>query len=544
MKCYATVELYNANTGELEEEITAAGIVTDVNRYLAMHGYPRIGTMSLGVLYVNPAFCASGLSLFDTDLDAKDYSTCRIDAEMQEHKVAWGDNRVNLDTTGTVPERGLLNKNECSFNFDDFELVWDFNTQQGNTTFRSLCLTRPCSAGKCGGISDPASALERSKTLGYDYSYGGVATFNQNIEKKDSFFIGNGGNAYTDLKTSSDNNYSPFMYKDGDYYVEGFIGSRFRNEKGYYSYNVYYRRFKRSTLYKEFFPTRFCCDLINHDNWGGYDMSYSLDAFQYRREVLDKYEKTVIETQFDNPRDLTAWFGLRSLDVDCVFIGNQAWDGNDYISGIAKIAGYPPTLKDVALAGKNELTTWLYNGISKRRPQDFVVSVDTNRWLFWWVDGNIVKCSSLDGTVLSSLDLNTVFPNGFSWNTEEEHHSIYPKITGDNTPNELRLTVTSADNIRATDKAGCVLVIDKDEMRVTKYLISPNRFIDALSSSYVYDNENPFELTYFPGEGGVMAEIASYYYTKLNFDRDITKSGTQTMKVKVKITNEDSGRDK
>ena len=148
MKCYATVELYNAATGELEEKITAGGIVTDVNRYLAMHGYPRVGTRSLGELYVNHLFCASGLSLFDTDLDAKDYSTCRIDAEMQEHKVAWGDNRVNLDTTGTVPERGLLNKNECSFNFDDFEFVWDFNTQQGNTTFRRLCLTRPCSDGK------------------------------------------------------------------------------------------------------------------------------------------------------------------------------------------------------------------------------------------------------------------------------------------------------------------------------------------------------------------------------------------------------------
>ena len=535
MKCYATVELYNAATGELEEKITAEGIVTDVNRYLAMHGYPRVGTRSLGELYVNPLFCASGLSLFDTDLDAKDYSTCRIDAEMQEHKVAWGDNRVNLDTTGTVPERGLLNKNECSFNFDDFEFVWDFNTQQGNTTFRSLCLTRPCSAGKCGGISDPASALERSKTLGYDYSYGGVATYNQNIDKTDSFFIGSAGNAYTDLETSWDNPYSPFMYKDGDYYVEGFIGNQIKNENGYYSYAVYYRRFKRSTLYKEFFPTRFCSGIENN---------YSLGAFIYTSEVLAKYEKTVIATQFDYPRDLTAWFGLRSLDVDCVFIGNQAWDGDDYISGIAKIAGYPPTLQDVALTEKNELTIWLYNGISQYRPQDFVVSVDTERWLFWWIDGDIVKCSSLDGTVLSSLDLNTVFPNGFSWNTEIEHHSIYPKITGDNTPNELRLTVTSADDISSIDKAGCVLVIDKVEMKVTKYLISPNSFIDALSSSYVYDNENPFELTYFPHEGGVMAEIASYYYTKLNFDRDITKSSTQTMKVKVKVTNEDSGRDK
>ena len=56
--------------------------------------------------------------------------------------------------------------------------------------------------------------------------------------------------------------------------------------------------------------------------------------------------------------------------------------------------------------------------------------------------------------------------------------------------------------------------------------------------------KNKEEIINTLNNGGVIAEIASYYYTKLNFDRDITKSDTQTMKVKVKVTNEDSGREK
>lgn len=146
----STIELRNAETGELEQRVEDENMVTNAVYNLINHHYD--------LFYDNTYWnekpwwpmspilkqCYSGILLFSGNL-TEDVENIIAPADVKQ--IGYAQNQY----TGTNPERGNLNVSESKEINDGkgYRYVWDFATDKANGTIRSVALTS-LAGGKIG----------------------------------------------------------------------------------------------------------------------------------------------------------------------------------------------------------------------------------------------------------------------------------------------------------------------------------------------------------------------------------------------------------
>lgn len=150
MKFYVTVEIMDSSGEVIETHESSEGIVTNAYKWLASVGYPELkfdrvfGTVNSNALMNAPEILCGGLSLFSGELDCKDFKTARISFDDMKRKVAWADSKT---ATGGDTHRGIMNWSETKRGYFEWSPVYDFDSDRGNCTFQSVCLTHTSAAG-------------------------------------------------------------------------------------------------------------------------------------------------------------------------------------------------------------------------------------------------------------------------------------------------------------------------------------------------------------------------------------------------------------
>ena len=150
----STIELRNAETGELEQRVEDENMITNAAYNLAnppqtdkvLNRTTRIDMPHC----INPLLnnCFSSLLLFEQSITEDPNNIIVSSSKVKSVGYA-------VDSyTGTDKLRGTLNTAETQELENGKRYVWDFSTDKGNGTIRSVALSNP-SAGLFGINSDP-----------------------------------------------------------------------------------------------------------------------------------------------------------------------------------------------------------------------------------------------------------------------------------------------------------------------------------------------------------------------------------------------------
>lgn len=159
LKGKTTIQLFDAKTGELTDEVTKENLVTNAVRNALGGAYNQLasgniwskGMMRIGNIYNLPnsknfaQAMYGGVLVFSQPI-AEDADHCL--PSIEEIKSFIGCANQSASNTGNT-FRGSINSGESEVGTDYVKFVWDFNTDQCNGDIASICLTSDC--GGAGG---------------------------------------------------------------------------------------------------------------------------------------------------------------------------------------------------------------------------------------------------------------------------------------------------------------------------------------------------------------------------------------------------------
>ena len=159
LKGKTTIQLFDAKTGELTDEVTKENLVTNAVRNALGGAFNQLASGSMwsgGMWYIkniyelprNKNFAQAmygGVLVFSQPID-EDADHCL--PSIEEIKSFIGCANQSASNTGNT-FRGSINSGESEVGTDYVKFVWDFNTDQCNGDIASICLTSDC--GGAGG---------------------------------------------------------------------------------------------------------------------------------------------------------------------------------------------------------------------------------------------------------------------------------------------------------------------------------------------------------------------------------------------------------
>lgn len=159
LKGKTTIQLFDAKTGELTDEVTKENLVTNAVRNALGGAFNQLASGSMwsrGMQYINNIYSLprsknfaqamyGGVLVFSQPI-AEDADHCL--PSIEEIKSFIGCANQSASNTGNT-FRGSINSGESEVGTDYVKFVWDFNTDQCNGDIASICLTSDC--GGAGG---------------------------------------------------------------------------------------------------------------------------------------------------------------------------------------------------------------------------------------------------------------------------------------------------------------------------------------------------------------------------------------------------------
>ena len=166
LKGKTTIQLFDAKTGKMTDEVTKGNLVTNAVRNALGGAFNQLasgnvwswgmgGTDSLYKLPEGKNFAQAlygGVLVFSKPI-TEDVDHCL--PSIEEIKTFIGCANQSASNTGNT-FRGSINSSESEVGKDYVKFVWDFNTDQCNGDIASICLTSDC--GGAGGYGCDAKA--------------------------------------------------------------------------------------------------------------------------------------------------------------------------------------------------------------------------------------------------------------------------------------------------------------------------------------------------------------------------------------------------
>lgn len=159
LKGKTTIQLFDAKTGELTDEVTKENLVTNAVRNALGGAFNQLASGNIwsgGMRYIDNIYnlpssknfaqaMYGGVLVFSQPI-AEDADHCL--PSIEEIKSFIGCANQSASNTGNT-FRGSINSGESEIGADYVKFVWDFNTDQCNGDIASICLTSDC--GGAGG---------------------------------------------------------------------------------------------------------------------------------------------------------------------------------------------------------------------------------------------------------------------------------------------------------------------------------------------------------------------------------------------------------
>ena len=170
LKGKTTIQLFDAKTGKLTDEVTKENLVTNAVRNALGGAFNQLasGNMwSYGMNYIDSLYklptvknfaqaLYGGVLVFSQPI-TEDADHCL--PSIEEIKSFIGCANQSASNTGNT-FRGSINSGESEVGADYVKFVWDFNTDQCNGDIASICLTSDCGGAVGYGCDAKADSLK------------------------------------------------------------------------------------------------------------------------------------------------------------------------------------------------------------------------------------------------------------------------------------------------------------------------------------------------------------------------------------------------
>lgn len=170
LKGKTTIQLFDAKTGELTDEITKENLVTNAVRNALGGAFNQLAsgnTWSNGMRYTGSLYnlpssknfaqaMYGGVLVFSKPI-TEDADHCL--PSIEEIKTFIGCANQSASNTGST-FRGSINSAESEVGADYVKFVWDFNTDQCNGDIASICLTSDCGGAVGYGCDAKEASLK------------------------------------------------------------------------------------------------------------------------------------------------------------------------------------------------------------------------------------------------------------------------------------------------------------------------------------------------------------------------------------------------
>lgn len=170
LKGKTTIQLFDAKTGELTDEVTKENLVTNAVRNALGGAYNQLASGNMwayGMNYIASLYTLptvknfaqalyGGVLVFSQAIN-EDADHCL--PSIEEIKSFIGCANQSASNTGNT-FRGSINSGESEVGADYVKFVWDFNTDQCNGDIASICLTSDCGGAVGYGCDAKADSLK------------------------------------------------------------------------------------------------------------------------------------------------------------------------------------------------------------------------------------------------------------------------------------------------------------------------------------------------------------------------------------------------
>lgn len=169
LKGKTTIQLFDAKTGELTDEVTKENLVTNAVRNALGGAYNQLASGNMwayGMRHIDNLYrlpkgknfaqaLYGGVLVFSQAIN-EDADHCL--PSIEEIKSFIGCANQSASNTGNT-FRGSINSGESEVGADYVKFVWDFNTDQCNGDIASICLTSDCGGAVGYGCDAKADSL-------------------------------------------------------------------------------------------------------------------------------------------------------------------------------------------------------------------------------------------------------------------------------------------------------------------------------------------------------------------------------------------------
>ena len=170
LKGKTTIQLFDAKTGKLTDDVTKENLVTNAVRNALGGAYNQLASGNMWAysmnyitnLYNLPTGKNFAQALYGGVLVFSKHITEDVDhclPSIEEIKTFIGCANQSASNTGNT-FRGSINSGESEIGKDYVKFVWDFNTDQCNGDIASICLTSDCGGAVGYGCDAKADYLE------------------------------------------------------------------------------------------------------------------------------------------------------------------------------------------------------------------------------------------------------------------------------------------------------------------------------------------------------------------------------------------------
>lgn len=170
LKGKTTIQLFDAKTGKLTDEVTKTNLVTNAVRNALGGAFNQLasgnmwahGMYNIKSLYTLPTGKNFAQALYGGVLVFSKPITEDVDhclPSIEEIKTFVGCANQSAFNTGNT-FRGSINSGESEIGKDYVKFVWDFNTDQCNGDIASICLTSDCGGAVGYGCDAKANSLK------------------------------------------------------------------------------------------------------------------------------------------------------------------------------------------------------------------------------------------------------------------------------------------------------------------------------------------------------------------------------------------------
>lgn len=181
LKGKTTIQLFDAKTGKMTDEVTKTNLVTNAVRNALGGAYNQLASgnvWSNGMYYAKSLYglpngknfaqaLYGGVLVFSKPI-TEDADHCL--PSIEEIKTFIGCANQSASNTGNS-FRGSINTGESEVGTDYVKFVWDFNTDQCNGDIASICLTSDCGGVVGYGCDAKADSLEGSSLRDFHSEY-------------------------------------------------------------------------------------------------------------------------------------------------------------------------------------------------------------------------------------------------------------------------------------------------------------------------------------------------------------------------------------